>query len=441
MISIDNVPNHAQAYEEDFTEAHYRQLLRIAKGRYIFASYSSIPWGERFILWRHDLDFSINRAAVLAGIEAEEGVTATYFVNPCSEYYNPFEPNQVKLVKHILRLGHELGLHFDAGGHDIQNEDQLHRKVAEESRWLEEAFGVQPAVFSFHHPAAAHLQCDSERYGGLINSYSRRLKEEVPYCSDSNGYWRFRRLHDVLTEATDPCLQVLTHPGLWQNEPMPTRKRVFRCAYGRARATISRYDNAMNALGRVNQMGKMAAIEFLRELRPLQYELYDYLWNTSKFQTLFLELWRLHEEQITVLCRDVFQLVWRVPAHEVFSFFSIGSPNLEGRQLFNAVFGDRAYFRVTSVDEVIYLRWWELRHHVALGNVEVGVIELELGCEVLCSIVRSLADWGRSFESANDGLTDSTEITVASQGLDPRWEALVLSLQDPNCTQSIVSAL
>ena len=177
-------------------------------------------------------------------------MAATYFVNPHCEFYNPFELGQAQHLKHILRLGHSIGLHFDATFHEIQDEAQLHCKVEQEGRWLEEAFGVRPVAFSFHNPVAAHLQCDADSYGGLINCYSHRFKSEINYCSDSNGYWRFRRLHDVLSEASDPCLQVLTHPGWWQVNPMPPRQRIFRSAYGRAQqrcASMTRVWKSMDA--------------------------------------------------------------------------------------------------------------------------------------------------------------------------------------------------
>ena len=150
-------------------------MLRTAKASYQFADYDEIPWGTRFVLWRHDLDYSINRALRLAQIEAEESVAATYFVNPHCEFYNPFELGQAQRLKHILRLGHSIGLHFDRTFHNIQDEAQLHCKVEQEGRWLEDAFGVRPVAFSFHNPVAAHLQCGADGYGGLINCYSNRF--------------------------------------------------------------------------------------------------------------------------------------------------------------------------------------------------------------------------------------------------------------------------
>jgi len=76
VIRADSIPNPPVSSERDFTECHYRQLLGLAKETYRFARYDAIDWEARFILWRHDLDFSLNRAAALARIEAEEGIRA-----------------------------------------------------------------------------------------------------------------------------------------------------------------------------------------------------------------------------------------------------------------------------------------------------------------------------------------------------------------------------
>lgn len=403
MISNDNKPRQTEASDDDFTEARYRQCLRAAKASYRFVAYDSIPWSTRFVLWRHDLDYSINRAAALASIESEEGVTATYFVNPCSEYYNPFEPGQARLLKHILGLGHRLGLHFDAAFHDIRDEEQLHKKVAQEGRWLEEAFGVRPAVFSFHNPGAAHLQCDADCYGGLINSYSRRFKAEIPYCSDSNGYWRFRRLHDVLTEATDPCLQVLTHPEWWQEKSMPPRQRIFRCAYGRADATMRGYDDGLRAHGRLNHAGLADHLSFLQSLHTRLFTLLDYLWNQGHFVALFVELWRLHERQINQFCKAAFRKDWQVPAADVNAFFEDRSFAIDGWSLFNAVFGG-TWQQAARVDGGQYKDWVALRNSLIHGRSTAPGEQLEEGCVFLCRAIEALAAWGQSQPMAYDGI-------------------------------------
>jgi hypothetical protein len=403
LISSDNQPSRVTTSDEDFTEAYYRQLLRAARQSYAFATYDAIPWGSRFILWRHDLDYSINRAAALARIETEEGVTGTYFVNPSCEYYNPFEPKQAQLLKQILSLGHRLGLHFDAASQNIQNEEQLHSKVMQEGRWLEEAFGVRPDAFSFHNPGADNLQCDADQYGGLTNCYSQRFKTEVPYCSDSNGYWRFRRLHDVLTEATDPCLQVLTHPGWWQERPMPPRQRIFRCAYGRADATMRGYDDGLQAFGRLNHAGLAGHLFFLRPLHTRLFTLCDYLWNQRHFVALFVELWRLHERQINQFCKAAFRKDWQVPAADVNAFFEDRSLAIDGWRLFSLVFGT-TWQQAARVDGGQYKDWVALRNSLIHGRSTAPGEHLEEGCVFLCRAIEALAAWGQSQPTAYDGI-------------------------------------
>ena len=54
---------------------------------------------------------SVDHAPVLAKIEKNEGLRATYFVNPHSDFYNISEKNTLSSLLEILSLGHELGLY------------------------------------------------------------------------------------------------------------------------------------------------------------------------------------------------------------------------------------------------------------------------------------------------------------------------------------------
>jgi hypothetical protein len=84
MISTTNQSVNSTTLDIDFTVEQYRGLCRLACKGWPVVDYASIPWGERFLLWRHDLDYSVNRALALAKVEQQEGVKATYFVNPHS---------------------------------------------------------------------------------------------------------------------------------------------------------------------------------------------------------------------------------------------------------------------------------------------------------------------------------------------------------------------
>ena len=277
----------------DFLETHYRELLCQARKSYTFATYECIPWGERFVLWRHDVDYSLNRALRLARIEAEMGVRATYFINPRSDFYNLFETTQVSAVRSILDLGHEVGLHFDSACHQGSGDSSLESGLHCDARLISSVFGISLAAFSFHNPDAADLRCDEELYGGLINCYSRRFRTEVGYCSDSNGFWRFRRLMDVLEVASDRCLQVLTHPGWWQSKLMAPRSRILRCVYGRAAATMRAYDQVLIDGQRANLRGPPEVMEFLREIDREAHERIGTLWGLEHLEDTLFALRRL----------------------------------------------------------------------------------------------------------------------------------------------------
>ncbi|MBA3593216.1 MAG: hypothetical protein H0W47_05395 [Polaromonas sp.] len=413
MISTKNHPLNSKPSDTDFTVNAYRELLKLAKLNFVFASYDEIPWASRFVLWRHDCDYSLNRAHALATVEAAEGVRATYFLNPHCEFYNLFERSQYRLVREILEMGHKIGLHFDAAFHDVVDEDSLSAHVQREAALLEGLYGVKPSVFSFHNPAASHLACDAEVYGGLLNCYSGRLKAEVPYCSDSNGYWRFRRLPDVLAEAADPCLQVLTHPGWWQDKVSPPRQRIFRSVYGRAKATMQLYDDGLDVHGRENLSGASVSLAFMRPLNPERYQFCDMLWMSGQFEALFGELWRLHESQINRLCKAMMHNQWQVPAAQIDMLFEDPSLSLEGWQLFSAVF-DESWKGVSGVDSTNHLEWIAVRTQLVHGRAPVEYGRLQGGCVYLCQIIASLAAWGKTSTLSYDGVGDLQTIGLST---------------------------
>jgi len=259
----------------DFTTIEYRKLLKLAKKNYDFASYNSIPWKKKFVLWRHDVDASLNRGLALAKIEHEEGLKSTYFINLHSQLYNVNEISQFKIISKILSLGHEIGLHLDFSFYNIKSKKKLDQVITHESKYLEYLFKKKPVAFSFHNPSAHSLRFDEDRYGDLINCYSKKLKTNVAYVSDSNGYWRFQRLKNILQLAKDNSIQVLTHPEWWQSKILSPRQRIFRSIYGRATANLESYDNQIKSHKRINFNNVPKTLEKLQKIF-LRMMLYDY---------------------------------------------------------------------------------------------------------------------------------------------------------------------
>lgn len=233
----------------DFTEDGYRSALVLAKSRYAFEPFGTDS-EEPHVLWRHDVDASVQRAARLAAIEAEEGVRATYFLSFHSAFYNLLERPVVDAARETLSHGHWLGLHFDSA---FPGSADVAERIDREARSLADLLERPVVAFSFHNPGLVNddLALEDDTVAGIVNAYGRGVRERYRYVSDSNGYWRHERLFDLLEDAP-PRLHVLTHPEWWQAGPLAPRDRIVRCVEGRAEAVLREYDELLASAGREN---------------------------------------------------------------------------------------------------------------------------------------------------------------------------------------------
>ena len=242
----------------DFTLDNYRRIVELAKERYTFIGYNEIKNKQSQVcLWRHDVDHSVEQALKLATIENQLGVSATYFIQLSSDYYNVFDPRVNKIIREIIDKNHKIGLHFHSAVYSIKNESELISKLSFERDTLEKLLDIDINVFSFHNPTTelagqpiASVFNEFE-YAGMTNTYAEEIKEKYVYCSDSNGYWRHKRLEDFLKER-QPRIQVLTHPVWWQDIPMAPRKRIEKQVNDSALLILNSYDKVLEEFGREN---------------------------------------------------------------------------------------------------------------------------------------------------------------------------------------------
>lgn len=249
-------------YIEDFTEANYRKILEAMIGKgYTFTAfdYETINSDEKIVIWRHDVDFSLNRARRLAEIESKiekTKIKSTYFIHLQSSFYNVLESDQYKMIGEIVDLGHEIGLHFDHGFYTqdkrMTDEKEIEEYAFLEKEMLEKYFGIDIEAVSFHNPEAANtLTLRQDYYAGMVNAYSQTIFDNCKYCSDSNGYWRYDRLEDVI-ETGHAKLHILTHPAWWTPSAMMPYERIKRCVDGRREMVMEAYHDMLERCGRVN---------------------------------------------------------------------------------------------------------------------------------------------------------------------------------------------
>lgn len=198
----------------DFNLAAYRALLlAIVDGGYEFRGYEDANHSMRHIVLRHDIDMSLGAALPVAEIEQSLGIKAHYFILARSEMYNLFSARSKSAIRHIISLGHEIGLHFDAGLY-VGDFAELDRAAGEECAVLEAATGHAVRSISFHRPAKSLLS-HSAKFGGRIHTYQPRYFKEMGYCSDSRGAWRYGHPLEHSAFRDGRALQLLTHPIWW----------------------------------------------------------------------------------------------------------------------------------------------------------------------------------------------------------------------------------
>ena len=387
----------------DFTLDHYKELIERAKNHFSFASFKEFSGKGDSILLRHDIEASLDRALAMARTEADLGVRSTYFVNPLAPMYSVFEDKEKVKIQKILALGHDLGLHFDSSRHRIKSESELEEALGLESRILELALG-RPVAFSFHNPTSFDLGFTKDSYADLVNAYSDRLFSKIKYVSDSNGYWRFDSLQKILGQNRGKgSIQILIHPEWWRDSRMAPRRRIFLSLIERNIAQMETYDSNLLAESRPNFTGMPQSLEDLVVLKGSRFQALDILWNMGRLETLFVELWRLHESQINKMCKAQFRKVWGVSAQDVNAFFASDGVRVDGWKLFELVF-EGSWLNATGSSETEHRKWVQVRNQLIHARGSIRPSELDAGVSYLSDIIAKLADWGLDSEINYDGV-------------------------------------
>jgi len=206
-----------------FSYDHYREIVESAKSKYRILSLQDYKRfaEDRVLLLRHDIDAKVRRATRMAKLEHDLGVKATYFVRVHAELYNPFGFRTYPLLKGIVDMGHEIGLHFEnLDFSHITNEDPssvLRREIGV----LETVLGVKIKGIAAHRGFSGIVNSDFARNIDLSNFRIEYEAEEITkdclFVSDSLRRWARpdgRCICQILKE-NHPRICLLTHPQFW----------------------------------------------------------------------------------------------------------------------------------------------------------------------------------------------------------------------------------
>lgn len=195
-----------------FTHQEYRDLLgHLTRDlAYTLCAFDSVPDDGPYVILRHDVDFSLELALDMATLDRECGVRSTFFVLLTAPYYDPLAPGNVERMKAMMKLGHEIGLHYDASLMEGMSPPAMRDELDRLADVLSSAIDRPIESVAQHKPASSKIrpQCPNFR-----DAYGSEYFEKIAYVSDSRMHFRVRDLRAFFKE--NPKSQMLIHPVWW----------------------------------------------------------------------------------------------------------------------------------------------------------------------------------------------------------------------------------
>lgn len=208
-----------------FSYDDYRVIIDIIRASGRGKKYSEAYGSDDFVIMRHDVEYSVERAYDLSCVESEMGFTSTWFFQITNNTYNPFSRVSGNMIRKMREAGHVIGLHYALDGEtDVE---KVRRQIPEHLNVMSEMMGFKVDTFSIHRPPAWALAADF-KYSGILNAYQDDFftyaedvgedsELEVKYMSDANHIWRYG-YPDENSILNHRKVQILTHPFAWTRE-------------------------------------------------------------------------------------------------------------------------------------------------------------------------------------------------------------------------------
>ena len=213
-----------------FSYDDYKEIVRIIQSTGRQAGYEKALKSDSFVIMRHDVEYSVDRAYALAKVESSMDFVSTWFFQWTNNSYNILSRRNKDMIRDMYERGHHIGLHFALNGLDDMR--LVRSQIKKEIHILSEMFGFEITQFSIHRPSADVLR-ENIKLPGLLNAYqdefftfnekvTEETKLKVKYMSDANHIWRYGYPDEKNIKGYDK-VQILTHPFAWSKKGYDNR--------------------------------------------------------------------------------------------------------------------------------------------------------------------------------------------------------------------------
>jgi len=204
---------------QPFSYAEYRYILTSLKEKgYRFVNYKEANLNFYvcpFVIIRHDVDVSLQKAVKMAQIEYEMGVNSIYFLMTTSEAYNIRSQKSLLAINKLRQLRHEIVINFDANIYK-KTEKTLRKAFYADLHLFYDFIGKplssEPYV-SYHMPSS-----NDEKLFLAFHVDKEPFLTKIKYFSDSYGKWRFGHPLNSKQFREEKPLHLNFHPIWWQGD-------------------------------------------------------------------------------------------------------------------------------------------------------------------------------------------------------------------------------
>lgn len=205
-----------------FSYDDYREIIRIIRESGRQATYREALERDDFIIMRHDVEYSVERAFELSKVEESMDFRSHFFFQWTNNSYNILSRKNRDILKEMHERGQHIGLHFALNGMTDMN--AVREEILREIEMLSTMLGFEIHAFSIHRPSPDALAANF-KFDHILNAYqdefftfdpkaSPESELEVKYMSDANHIWRYG-YPDEKNILGHKKVQILTHPFAW----------------------------------------------------------------------------------------------------------------------------------------------------------------------------------------------------------------------------------
>lgn len=204
---------------KNFSYEEYEFIINWINCNYTINKFTDISdQSDNFCVIRHDVEFSVDRALQLAILENKLGIATTYLFQIRNNVYNALSIQNIKKIREIHYLGHDIGLHVHCGL--LNDYNTIEDLICTDIDILSKLIGIDIRIFSFHRPTI-NLLTSNVQIKGLINTYGKLYFHpyegkppknlNIKYIADSNHIWKY----GYPTTVNHSKLQINFHPFSW----------------------------------------------------------------------------------------------------------------------------------------------------------------------------------------------------------------------------------